>query len=277
MTKNYLFTILLVLCSPLAAQVGVNTKTVDAMLEVVGTDNSATTHAFRISDTKDMTFLNIQNDGNIGIGTKSPKVRLDLRNEQGEGTVGIGDTPQTPSQAGAGAIKYSQSSQKFYYSKAGTSWEEIVGTLIKARISASISNTGNIIPNNQATPQAITGWTLNPDESNYMFNPSTGVFTVPRDGLYTVTFSVSFEPGTIAADSYIEAIWKYSNGINLDIKSISTYYKESPSGVLLPAGVLCAGNLRMEQGTTLTPLIWQNLGEDKKLVPINTNLSIFEN
>lgn len=277
MKKNYLLLFFLLISSNILAQVGVNTTSVDAMLEVVGTENSSTTHSVKVSNENNKILFDILNDGNIGVGTSNPKVRLDLRGNNEEGSIGIGDSPQTPAQAGAGAIKYSNTTQKFYYAKSGSTWEEIVGILIKARITASITNTGNIVPNNTANPQAITGWTLNPDESNYMFDAATGVFTVPRDGLYTVTFSVNFEPGSFAADSFIEAIWKYSVGTNLDIKSISTYYLESPSGESLPTGVMCAGNLRMQQGETLTPLIWQNLGEDKTLVPIDTNLSIFEN
>lgn len=58
------------------SQVGINTETPSAMLDVVSKGNTATTKALEVNNTSDTEMLTVLDDGNVGINTPNPTAKL---------------------------------------------------------------------------------------------------------------------------------------------------------------------------------------------------------
>lgn len=141
----------------------------------------------------------IARTGIVGIGNNNPNANLDIRTnptnttDPGIGYFGLGTTTASASAAGAGALRYStQSGGTLEYSN-GSNWNILSSTVQKANVYATrLSSAGFTIPNNAGSvPFNLFSSTSGSGLVN--FNTSTGVFTAPRTGLYTISAGMSFQ------------------------------------------------------------------------------------
>ena len=169
--------------------------------------------AFHIDAAKDASDTpdHIANDvvvtaaGNLGVGLLSPVTRVDLRSADQKGILGVGINTQSAlaAGAGAGAIRYNDTTKFLEYSD-GDQWIPLpLNPPTKVLINAT-NNSGMSVPSGTVNSTAITnGWNETGDSENAFTN---GVFTAPRDGFYLVSFSITLGPstGNIPNNTYIE-------------------------------------------------------------------------
>lgn len=85
--KNKLFTVAaLSFCGCLAyAQVGINTPTPSAMMDVVTKGNTAATKALEINNSSNTEMVTVLNNGNVGINVANPNAKLHIVSSSGNG------------------------------------------------------------------------------------------------------------------------------------------------------------------------------------------------
>lgn len=267
MKKIILSIILLSLSNLLYSQVGIATQNPLGVFHVDANknDNSSTTPT--VAQQSD-DFV-IKNNGNIGVGNVNPKVKLDLRAaDNSNSALGIGTTSASASTAGAGAIKYDPVENTMSYSN------ELVWVLAKPSIITkaqvvAVNTNSNTFSNLAETD--VNSWTESTDVTN-SFEPTTGIFTAPHDGIYNISASFNFNSGTIGADTYTRLGFIRSTG--------ETNYCVTPYALsgTAEAGDACSSSFYLLSGETLKIAIFHNLGTDKTL---NTsggynNLTILE-
>ncbi|MGG5208011.1 hypothetical protein ACQWU4_03625 [Chryseobacterium sp. MIQD13] len=238
----------------LLGQVGVGTQNPQGIFHIDGSkDNNATGLPTLAQQTNDFVIMA---NGRTGIGNVTPSVELDVRDANGgNSAVGIGNTDQTPSAAGAGAIKYDPSISNIVYSN-GSEWIQ-TKPIISPRVRVVANNSSVLnFPNNSMTD--FTSWSETTDTTN-SFDPITGVFTAPRNGVYNVSMAFNFANGSIASNSFTRLAFISSSG--------ETNYCLSPyaaSGIS-DAGDACSSSFYLTTGQTLKTTIFHNLGPNKIL------------
>ena len=197
-------------------------------------------------------------NGNVGIGTTTPSVKLDARATSGDGALGIGTSSATASTTGAGALRYSTSSGGILEYSNGTAWNTLTSTVTKSTVIASKSSAQTIIHNTSAT---VVGWTEIVDNNN-TFNPSTGVFTAPRTGNYVFNFSYAFTASNYSSTpSVIEAWMQCSDGNKLRKQLLAAPI----SATNQRCGALISFVVNLISGQTLSAAIWHDTGADRSL------------
>lgn len=239
-----------------AQSVGINTNTPTASLDIFSQGDSNLTENIRISNSSNVNLLTLLNNGYLGLGTTSPFVRLDLRGTEGRNNIiGIGNTNLTASAAEGGAIKYVTDTKELHYSD-GTQWLILEADMVRDCVIAANSNNMMIFPDNTTTQ--IGNWDVKYDSAK-TFDAATGVFTAPKTGLYTATFSVHTAITTVKAGSYVEGQWIASNGKT--IKCTNSF----PLAGNFMVPMICSGTLFLNEGDTLYPQVFHNTGTDKHL------------
>ncbi|QCX52871.1 hypothetical protein [Elizabethkingia sp. JS20170427COW] len=247
--KKYLLVIPILFFGIANSQVGINTSNPQRFFHVDGQKDNPTTGAptgpIQIDD-----FV-VQSDGNVGAGNIAPITRVDLRSGEANDALAIGYTDQTATEAGAGAIRYLPESGGKIQVSNGIVWQDLASVPTKATVVARISagNNTRTIPYNTST--SITNWQeVNDVTSN--FEPTTGVFTAPRDGVYTVSFTFDFVQGTVAANSYVETqfyrTYASNNTTELAVKCLKTWGKSTRNA---QAGGSCVTSIGLNQGDKL--------------------------
>ncbi|WP_428070499.1 hypothetical protein [Chryseobacterium gambrini] len=186
--KFLLITILLFfqLCN---SQVGINTSNPQKKFHVDGNrDNPATGIPNNIQTANDFT---IDSNGNVGVGTITPLVKLDLRSAGSNNSLAIGNTTQTATQVSAGAVRYAPVNGGVIQYSDGTAWfqlktPDIEKTNVVARIRAAAFQAQYQFPYN--TDKKVTQFEEFTDNKN-AFDPSSGEFTAPRNGIYLLTLT----------------------------------------------------------------------------------------
>ncbi|SHF53787.1 hypothetical protein [Dysgonomonas macrotermitis] len=200
------------------AQIGINTDSPTTLLDVVSSSATTTGKAFIITNSDNTETFQVRNDGYIGIGVPNPLVKLDLRSASlaAENALGIGYTSQTAANAGAGAIRYNDTEQTLEYSD-GTDWLRLQANPDRAMVIAQNSSGQTAYPaSGTALVTNIVNWTSIYDRTN-SFNASTGYFTAPRDGIYSISVTGVFSNTNMNAGGQYELI--LASGNNEYLKS----------------------------------------------------------
>ncbi|TZG00332.1 hypothetical protein FW781_00620 (plasmid) [Chryseobacterium panacisoli] len=260
----------------LVAQVGVFTHNPAQTLHIdAAKDNGEAPDALKLSND-----IVVSTTGNMGIGLLNPVTKLDLRSPDNKGIIGVGTSVQTPSEAGAGAIRYNTGG--FLEYSDGEQWIALPLTApAKALVNANKSSVQSI-GNNTATP--ISGWNETVDLGtavpNGDFDPSSGTFTAPRDGFYLVSFNITLANGNIPKNTFLEtAIESNQSTENIPIfKTLNSYPAFQAGAVSNFISGNCNAIFNLKTGNTIKFSVKHNLGtarntlNDGKL----NNLSISE-
>ncbi|WP_185248476.1 hypothetical protein [Chryseobacterium bernardetii] len=259
----------------IAAQVGFFTDTPLQPLQIdAGKDNGAVPDAAKLSND-----IVVSPTGNLGVGVLYPITKVDLRSSDNKGLIGLGTGTQTLSEAGAGAIRYNTGG--FLEYSDGEQWIALPLTPpAKALVNA---NKGTVQSVGNNTTVYITDWTETVDQgtsSTGDFNPTTGIFTAPRDGFYLVSFNITLANGNIPKNTFIET----SIESDRNIENIQTY-KTVNSYPAFQAGSVsnyisgnCNAIFNLKAGNTIKFGVKHNIGSARSTLNDGklNNLSISE-
>jgi hypothetical protein len=248
------------------AQIGINTKTPQATLDIVSENNISNTQVLSVKNTSNTEIFSLRNQGYLGLGVSNPNIRLDLRNGNNNSIIGIGTSKQTAISVQAGTLKYDIASKALFFSDNNV-WNKLSSNVIKTYVIANINNSNQTFLNNTST--TIQNWQVKEDLLN-TFSSSTGEFIAPRTGTYTISVIATFNNGSVLQNSYMQLELISPTAT---VKCQSVYY----GSVSTEASVLCSGNFQLIAGQTLKAVIYHNLGINKTLKIGYCNLSILEN
>ncbi|SHG08378.1 hypothetical protein [Dysgonomonas macrotermitis] len=250
----------------LNAQVGINTQNPQATLAIVSEGNTSTSQALAVENVSGTEILSLRDHGHMGLGVNNPMVRLDLRDGVNNSIMGIGNSSQTATAAKAGALKYDSGPQALYLSD-GTNWNKLSANVIRTYVVADIINISQSFATNTST--TVMNWRELEDLLG-TFSPTTGIFTAPRTGTYTISAIVTFDAGLVGANSYMQMELISPSAT---VKCQTTYY----GAATFQTSVLCSGNFQLSAGETLKSAIYHNMGTAKSPKAGYCNLSILEN
>lgn len=235
------------------AQVGINTKTPLEVLHIdAAKDNNASGAPTSAQIANDIVFTT---SGNVGIGTVTPAVRLDVRSSVNtDNAVGIGQTTKTAAQAGAGAIRYNPfNGGKMQYSD-GVKWEDLLSTPVKAIVVSNIQTAPFNVKIPYQSQTVVTNWNELRDSTNN-FDPIGGIFTAPRTGIYLVTFTYDFVRIPLASNYFSEARFLVNNS-TIAKKCIKSHQN---ANIQAQVGLTCVAGIRLNKDDTLQPAIYQSV------------------
>lgn len=203
--------------------------------------------------------------GFTGVGTINPIVKFDLRSTGLKNALGLGTTTITANDAGAGAVRYESLLSKFQISD-GTNWETAIVYPVKSVVVARLINPFSVSYNSDVN---IVGWDEVKDLSN-SFDPVTGIFTAPRDGIYTLLMTYNFVSGSVANSSMVINQF-YSPSSNLILmRSFKTFARANENTQVGGESII---TLALYAGQTVRPQLRQNItGAGARALRINPNL-----
>jgi len=185
------------------SQTGIGTAKPQGLLHIDGKKDN--------DEASPLTTSQISNDviftpnGFIGVGVLAPKVKLDLRSNENTNAIGVGATTMSASAASKGAIRYNtqgiaEVSKGLLDVSDGNAWNS---TYLMPKKAVVIARLGNPFLVNRNSDVVINGWDEVQDITE-SFNPTTGLFTVPRDGVYWFSLTYNFVSGPIVKGSKVE-------------------------------------------------------------------------
>lgn len=226
---------------------GVGTRNPQGVLHVDGRkDNAKTGIPSAAQATND--FI-ITNNGLVGVGNIAPKVKLDIRSDSLQNAIGLGTTSLSAVTAGAGAIRYYtyNGGSDLQYSD-GEKWISIFVAPVKASVIAQLRSP-QIIPTKRET--TIVNWTEIEDITS-SFDPVTGTFIAPRDGIYSFVMTLNFITGSILSGSYIQVQFVDANNSS-SVKVIRSFGESSRAS---QAGISQTSTLMLTKGATVMPQVY---------------------
>ncbi|GAA5091819.1 hypothetical protein GCM10023210_19910 [Chryseobacterium ginsengisoli] len=239
----------------------------------------------------------VDNTGKLGVLVPNPKVAIDLRNTNG--SVAIGNTDKTAVQAGAGALRYVASPaigvKGYLEFSDGTNWISFFPKgkpriivmaskttqdtyVFESAVPAEIGTKSGIV---QRRSSYLTNWTEKLDSDSGVptanFDPATGEFVAPRDGVYFATFTFALQSSQVntGGNNQTEAIWEVRNPsgtITQRVKTNNGYASDtgaSPNAV--PVGSACTVSVYLNKGDKLRPFTWITVGFDGTISQFDTS------
>lgn len=140
--------------------------------------------------------ISLGQTGQVGINTAIPKVHLDARATTGNSAIAFGNTNQTASAAGAGAMKYDNTinNNGIYYSD-GVVWQQFLTsgtTSLPKVVAAGRKTTDETITTNTGDTHPWLFQNIILNDGNW--NSATNSYTVPQDGLYQMSMGAPHRP-----------------------------------------------------------------------------------
>ncbi|MFN1218042.1 hypothetical protein ACKW6Q_13815 [Chryseobacterium kwangjuense] len=235
------------------AQVGINTSNPQAVLHTDGAkDNPSSAIPTAAQAGNDVVFTA---NGEIGIGTLNPSVRIDARSAgNADNAIGIGETTQTASAAGSGAMRYNPlNGGKMQYSD-GVVWQDLISSPTKSVVVANIKAANFAVKVPYQVSTGISGW-MEISDPTANFTPSTGIFTAPRTGVYLVSFTYDFVRIPIASGYFSEARYVV-NGNTVVKKCVKSFSNTSKQAQVAGS---CVAGVQLNKGDTFQPHIYQSV------------------
>lgn len=219
------------------AQVGVSTEFPKGSFHVDGMNDNPKNSSASPNNSQISNDFIVLTNGNVGVGNIQPSVKLDLRTpgSSENNAIGIDYTTMSASEAGAGAVRYMDVSGGKIQVSDGTNWKDLPSTPIKSFVVARLNQTNNSQRFLYDQPKVVTNW-FEVQDPNLDFEPTTGVFTAPRDGVYTISFSYDFNQAgqVFLANSSVES-QIVKNYQTIELSCLKTYGKAT-------RGAQAAGN-----------------------------------
>lgn len=247
--------------------IGINTLSNNETLTIQGNTNDTGAKTVRILNSSNIEIFTLLDNGKIGLVNEQPITTLDLRGSATNQFLGIGMSNASAADVKAGAIRYVATARELHYSD-GTEWLNLESSIKRPYLVAPNNYIAGLYPSNATT--RVTGFVASYDSYD-SFDASTSVYTAPKDGMYSVSFTISFNRAiSITTNSYIIATWATSTGNT--IKNIQAF----PVGGTGQVGITCSGTIYLSAGEEVYPEIWHNLGGTKSLrvygtTPANPN------
>lgn len=241
---------LLLLSNPATAQTrtGVQTRNPQGALHVDGKmDNPKGVGV--PNNTAASNDIIITDEGKVGVGTLTPNAAMDLRSANNDNAFGLGTTNMAASAAGAGALRYEENNKRLEFSD-GVVWSSSYVAPTKTAVVAQILDSRDI-PGNQFT--TLNNWVEQTDLTS-SFNPTTGVFTAPRDGYYSFFLTYDFVMAWITFGTRTEA--RLMSGSTVLGSAKKTYNRTSR---ITQAGGLFHITVKLNQGQTAYMQLYQNI------------------
>ncbi|PQA94482.1 hypothetical protein B0A69_08430 [Chryseobacterium shigense] len=241
------------LMTSINAQVGINTSNPQAILHVDGAkDNSVFGIPTAAQTANDVVFTA---NGEIGIGTLNPAVKIDVRSVNNtDNSIGIGETTQTASAAGSGAMRYNPlNGGKMQYSD-GVVWQDLISSPTKAIVVANIQAANFAVKVPYQISTGISGWTEISDPTGN-FTPGTGIFTAPRTGVYLVSFTYDFVRISLVSGYFSEARYVV-NGSSVVKKCVKSFSNTSKQAQVAGS---CVAGVQLNKGDIFQPHIYQSV------------------
>lgn len=232
---------------------GVQTRNPQGALHVDGKGNNPKIGIPNNSQSSDDVI--VTDEGKIGIGTLIPEAALDLRSSANDNAFGLGTTNISASAAGAGALRYEENNKRLEFSD-GVVWSSSYVTPTKTAVVAQILDSRDI-PGNQFV--ILNNWVEQTDLTN-SFNPSTGVFTAPRDGYYSFFLTYDFVMAWITYGRRTEA--RLMSGSTILGSAKKTYNRTQRD---TQAGGLFHITVKLTQGQTAYMQLYQNIAGEKNI------------
>ncbi len=242
---------------------GVGTRNPQGAFHVDGRKDNAKTGA--PSAAQAVNDFIVTNKGLVGVGNITPKVKLDLRSDSLQNAIGLGTTNLPAATAGAGAMRYYpyNGGSDLQYSD-GENWISIFVAPQKASVIAQLRS-AQTIPSKKET--IISNWTEIEDITS-SFNPSTGAFVAPRDGVYSFVLTLNFVNGSIISGSYIQVQFVDTNNSS-SVKVIRSFGESSRTS---QAGITQTATLMLTKGATVMPQVYYTfLNSGSRALRIDAN------
>ncbi|MEY8758443.1 hypothetical protein [Chryseobacterium tongliaoense] len=244
------------------AQIGINTGNPLGKFHVDGGKDNPNTGA--PNSTQASNDVVVTNDGFVGVGVLNPVVKLDLRSGGLQNAIGLGTTTMSASAAGAGAVRYESGSAKIQVSD-GNIWEAAIVLPTKAVVVARMTTAFSVAYNSDVN---ITGWDEVRDLSN-SFDATTGIFTAPRDGVYTFLMTYNFVSGSVANSSEVTSQFYSPSAGSILARSFKTFARANEDAQVGGSATI---TLRLTANQTVRPQLRQNItGSGSRALRMNSD------